>query len=115
MSRRKHAAAAGGIIFCKVFGENILSFGGVCRHPIGDVTFGIIFCRAPNSTMICAVKAMKVVLSREACLIFSNGTYGTYTIYGHVQFLTRLSTRLKYVINLGKAHRSCRNSAPKRT
>ena len=44
------AAAAGGIIFCKVFGENILSFGGVCRHPIGDVTFGIIFCRGPNST-----------------------------------------------------------------
>ena len=45
------AAAAGGIIFCKVFGggENILSFGGVCRHPIGDVTFGIIFCRGPNS------------------------------------------------------------------
>ena len=46
------AAAAGGIIFCKVFGENILSFGGVCRHPIGDVTFGIIFCRGPNSTRV---------------------------------------------------------------
>ena len=35
-------------------------------------------------------------------LNFSNGTYGTYTIYGHVQFITHLSTRLKYVINLGK-------------
>ena len=46
------AVAAGDIIFCKVFGENILSFGGVCRHPIGDVTFGIIFCRDPNSTVV---------------------------------------------------------------
>ena len=46
-----YTAAAGGIIFCKVFGENILSFGGVCRHPIGDVTFDIIFCRGPNSTL----------------------------------------------------------------
>ena len=46
------AVAAGGRIFCKVFGENILPFGGVLRHPIGYVTFGIIFCRAPNSTHV---------------------------------------------------------------
>ena len=55
------AAAAGGIIFCKVFGENILSFGGVCRHPIGDVTFGIIFCRGPNSTMDFAQRVVPCV------------------------------------------------------
>ena len=44
------AIAAGGRIFCKVFGENILPFGGVLRHTICYVTFGILFCQVPNST-----------------------------------------------------------------
>ena len=45
------AVAAGGRIFCKVLGENILPFGGACgRHPIRYVTFGILFCQVLNST-----------------------------------------------------------------
>ena len=33
------AAAAVRRILCKVFGENILSFGGMQPHPLGEVTY----------------------------------------------------------------------------
>ena len=85
------AVAAGGRIFCKVLGENILPFGGVWRHPIRYVTFGILFCQVLNSTQ----DYIKICTDSHQLDIFSQRQYivKNVSLHAGLQLIYGLSPR----------------------